>query len=76
MILIKGYSVPQDFAWIENYKMGWSVGRWSVDFLKPRQNMFGVVNSPSHFDRGLFCYYNFNFFSTLTIINPLVPDVH
>ena len=39
-----------------------SLGRWSIDLAKSRKNMFGVVISPVHFFRGLFCYSNFNFF--------------
>ena len=40
----------------------WSVSQWSVDLIKPRKNMFGVVISPVHFGRSLFYYSNFNFF--------------
>ena len=42
--------------------VGWLVGRWSVDLMKPRKNMFGVVISPVQFGRGVFCYSNFSFF--------------
>ena len=46
---------------------GESVGKWSViwrsvDLIKSTKNMFGVVISSVHFDRGLFCCSNFNFF--------------
>ena len=39
-----------------------SVGRWLVDLIKPRKNMFGVVISPVHFVGGFFCHSNFIFF--------------
>ena len=46
------------------------MGKWSVidgsvvrGFNKtPQKSMFGVMISPVHFVRGLFCYSNFNFF--------------
>ena len=40
----------------------WSVGRWFVGLIKIRKNMFGLVISPVHFGRGLFCCSNFNVF--------------
>ena len=29
---------------------------------KTEKSMFGIVIAPVHFDQGLFCYSNFNFF--------------
>ena len=43
-----------------------SVGRWLVDLIKPRKNMFGVVISPVHFVGGFFVILIL-FFSILTI---------
>ena len=42
--------------------VSWSVSRWSVDLIRPRKKMFGLVISSVHFDRGLFCYSNCNFY--------------
>ena len=42
--------------------VGWLVGRWPVDLMKPGKNMSEVVISPVQFGRGLFCYSNFIFF--------------
>ena len=39
------------------------MGQWSVDLIKaPKKACLGVMISPVHFVRGLFCYSNFNFF--------------
>ena len=45
--------------WLE---VGCFVGRWYVDSIKPRKNVFGVMISPVRFGLGLFCYSNFDFF--------------
>ena len=40
----------------------WEVGWWSVDLIKHRKNIFGVVISAVNFDLGLFCNSSFSFF--------------
>ena len=45
--------------WVSGRLVGWSV---VCGFNKTQgKNKFGAVISPVHFDRGLFCYSNFNF---------------
>ena len=39
--------------------VGYLVSQGSVDLIKPRKTKLRVVIWPSHFGRGLFCYYNF-----------------
>ena len=36
-------------CWVGSQWVGWLVYRWSVDLIKPRKNMFGVVISPDFF---------------------------
>ena len=49
------------FGPVGRWVSGRLVGRWSVDLIKPRKNMLGVVISPVLFGWGLFCYSDFNF---------------
>ena len=42
--------------------VGWLMGSMTVDLIKPKKKMFGVVISPVHLGRGLFCNSNFIFF--------------
>ena len=44
-------------CWFSESLGRWSVGRWFVDLIRPRKNMFGVVISLVHFARSLFCFY-------------------
>ena len=50
-------SIVKTFSMIIHSASRWDGGRWRI-----WRNMFGVVISPVHFGRGLFCHSNFNFF--------------
>ena len=55
--------------------VGFSMGRWLVDLIKARKNMFGIVISPVHIGRGLLCYSNFNFFILIKKKQIWLPEV-